>query len=50
MPLLHLLPHLHDAQTMNVIAMCLLCDPSLEGKDGEAECGKFKEHVVSIPG
>lgn len=50
MPLLRSLPPPRDAQTMDVIVVRPLRDPSLEGKDGEAERVKFKEHVWSAIG
>ena len=47
MPMLRLLPPLHDPQMMDIIAVHLLRDPSLEGKDREAECVKV---IFSLKG
>ena len=50
MPLLRSLPPPHEAQTMDIIVVRPLRDPSLEGKDGEAEREKFKKHVWTAIG
>lgn len=49
-PLQRSLPPPHGAQTMDVLVVRPLRDPSLEGKDGEAEREKFKERVWSAIG
>ena len=49
-PLQRALPPPHGAQTMDVLVVRPLRDPSLEGKDGEAERKRFKERVWSAIG
>jgi hypothetical protein len=49
-PLQRSLPPPHGAQTMDVLVVRPLRDPSLEGKDGEVEREKFKERVWSAIG
>ena len=49
-PLQRALPPPHGAQTMDVLVVRPLRDPSLEGKDGEAERKRFKETVWSAVG
>jgi hypothetical protein len=49
-PLQRSLPPAHGAQTMDVLIVRPLRDPSLEGKDGEVEREKFKERVWSAIG
>ncbi|KAH9063676.1 hypothetical protein EDB83DRAFT_2382407 [Lactarius deliciosus] len=44
-PLQRSLPPPHGAQTMDVLAIRPLRDPSLEGKDGEAEREGFKDRI-----
>ena len=49
-PLQRSLPPPHGAQTMDVLVVRPLRDPSLEGKDGPAEREKFKERIWSAIG
>ena len=44
-PLQRTLPPPHGTQTMDVLIIRPLRDPSLEGKDGEAERERFKERI-----
>jgi len=49
-PLQRMLPPPHGTQTMDVLVMRPLRDPSLEGKDGEAERERFKERLWGVLG
>jgi hypothetical protein len=48
MPLQSALPPPRDAQTMDVLVVRPLRDPSLEGKSGEGERERFKERLWSV--
>jgi Diacylglycerol kinase catalytic domain len=48
MPLQRALPPPRDAQTMDVLVVRPLRDPSLEGKSGERERERFKERIWSV--
>jgi hypothetical protein len=49
-PLQRTLPPPHGTQTMDVLVMRPLRDPSLDGKDGEAERERFKERLWGVLG
>lgn len=49
-PLQRALPPGHGTQTMDVLVVRPLRDPSLEGKDGEAERERFKERLWGVLG